>query len=81
MPTNDSRFAAAMIPPLSSSAGLCWISAFTGTAKNPAQKPRRPRSAADPTIPCGVSPSARPVHVMPIDPSGMRPYSILFSLT
>ena len=53
MPTKESRLAAAMIPPLSSSAGLCWMSAFTGTAKNPAQKPSMPSSAADPDMPCG----------------------------
>ncbi len=43
MPTNDSRLAAAMMPPLFSSAGRCWMSAFTGTAKKPAQKPSSPK--------------------------------------
>ena len=35
-----------MMPPLFSSAGRCWMSAFTGTAKNPAQNPSRPSKTA-----------------------------------
>ena len=81
MPTNDSRFAAAMIPPLSSSAGRCWISAFTGTAKNPAQKPSIPSSTADPMQTHAASAERKPVNVMPIEPSGISPYSILLPLS
>ena len=57
------------------------MSAFTGTAKNPAQNPSRPSSTADPVMPCGVMPRMKPVTVMPIDPSGISPYSILLSLS
>ena len=58
MPTNESRLAAAMMPPLSFSAGRCWMSALTGTAKNPAQKPREPRRTAEPMRPGAHVPSS-----------------------
>ncbi len=80
MPTNDSRFAAAMMPPLSFAAGRCCMSAFTGTAKKPAQKPSIASSVAEPTKPCGAAPKIRPVQVIPMEPRGISPYSILLSL-
>jgi len=37
---NESRLETAMMAPLRSGRGRCWIIAFSGTTKNPAKKPR-----------------------------------------
>src|SRR5207245_2074237 len=43
------------------------MSAFTGTAKNPAQNPSKPSSTAELTSPCGQTPKTSPVHAIPTD--------------
>src|SRR5208283_2345303 len=44
MPPNESRLAAPMTRPFTSGRGRFWISAFTGTTKNPAHTPSAPSS-------------------------------------
>lgn len=40
-PTKESKLATAMVRPFASGRGRCWMSAFTGTTKNPPATPRR----------------------------------------
>ena len=52
-----------------------------GNREKAGQKPSVPSRIAEPMRPVCMVPSAMPVHVMPMEPSGMRPYSILLPLS
>ncbi len=65
-----------MTPPLRSGSGRCWISAFVGTAKNPANTPSSARFVATLATFRPLRDASAANTVIPIDPSGISPYSI-----
>ena len=76
MPTNESQFAVPMTTPFLSSSGRCWIEALTGTMKNPPKNPSAARSKSTARKDKWGIARQSPRTVMPIEPSGISPYSI-----